>query len=85
MQEQNGKKYWTYSREKREVNTDPQRRCYNGAHFSSKWVWGEWGHLGTYSSEKQAIESIAQWKEFQKTSGRVFEYKYEEHDINYYG
>jgi hypothetical protein len=27
------------------VNTDPQRRCYNGAHFSSKLIWTEWATL----------------------------------------
>ena len=25
-----------------EVNTDPQRRCYNGCHFSSETVWSDW-------------------------------------------
>lgn len=25
-----------------EVNTDPQRRCYNGCHFSSEFVWTPW-------------------------------------------
>jgi hypothetical protein len=24
------------------VNTDPQRRCYNGCHFSSELVWSAW-------------------------------------------
>ena len=24
------------------VNTDPQRRCYNGCHFSSRVDWSEW-------------------------------------------
>jgi hypothetical protein len=27
------------------VNTDPQRRCYNGCHFSSEMRWSEWGIL----------------------------------------
>ena len=27
------------------INTDPQRRCYNGAHFSSELVWTEWEDL----------------------------------------
>lgn len=29
-------------RTKRLINTDPQRRCYNGCHFSSEIVWGPW-------------------------------------------
>lgn len=24
------------------VNTDPQRRCYNGCHFSSEEVYSDW-------------------------------------------
>lgn len=28
-----------------EVNTDPQRRCYNGCHFSSEMVWTEWAEV----------------------------------------
>lgn len=28
-----------------EVNTDPQRRCYNGCHFSSAQVWTPWATL----------------------------------------
>mgnify|MGYP000721130010 CR=1 FL=1 len=24
------------------VNTDPQRRCYNGCHASSRIEWGSW-------------------------------------------
>lgn len=29
-------------RKKHLINTDPQRRCYNGCHFSSELVWGPW-------------------------------------------
>lgn len=38
-------------RKKIEVNTDPQRRCYNGCHFSSEIVWGEWESFGRYTKE----------------------------------
>jgi len=27
------------------VNTDPQRRCYNGAHYSSEWIDLPWEDL----------------------------------------
>lgn len=27
------------------INTDPQRRCYNGCHFSTALVWSEWGEF----------------------------------------
>jgi hypothetical protein len=29
-------------RSKRVINTDPQRRCYYGHHYSSETVWSEW-------------------------------------------
>ena len=28
-----------------EYNNDPQRRCYNGAHFSTAFRWTEWETL----------------------------------------
>ena len=33
------------------VNTDPQRRCYNGCHFSSELIWTEWETLESVGSE----------------------------------
>lgn len=50
------------SREAREYNTDPQRRCYNGAHFSSEWRWGEWKTLLTLKTPEEARESLAVWR-----------------------
>jgi hypothetical protein len=35
-------------------NTDPQRRCYNGCHFSSEIVWGQWEHWMDYPSLEHA-------------------------------
>jgi len=32
-------------RKKRLVNTDPQRRCYNGCHASSELVWTGWAEI----------------------------------------
>jgi hypothetical protein len=32
-------------RRAREVNNDPQRRCYNGCHFSTEIVWSGWEML----------------------------------------
>lgn len=31
-----------WRRWRRLVNTDPQRRCYDGCHFSSELVWAQW-------------------------------------------
>lgn len=33
------------------VNTDPQRRCYNGVNFSEEKRWTEWTSFGRYSKE----------------------------------
>ena len=44
------------------VNTDPQRRCYNGCHFSSKLEWTSWTDLDTVS-EVLLQERLSFWKE----------------------
>lgn len=44
------------------INTDPQRRCYNGAHFSSKIVWGGWSELERVSVDK-AERRLKFWQE----------------------
>ena len=42
------------------VNTDPQRRCYNGCHFSSRVDWSEWekwlGGYPTFESAEHAAK-----------------------------
>lgn len=45
-------KYVIRARRRIEVNTDPQRRCYNGCHFSSEWRWTEWGILDRADADK---------------------------------
>lgn len=35
-------KYILYVRKRVEVNTDPQRRCYDGVHAKSEYRWTEW-------------------------------------------
>ena len=38
----------TYTVERRKrilINTDPQRRCYNGCHYKSEWQWTPWEEL----------------------------------------
>jgi hypothetical protein len=47
------------TRKQVEVNTDPQRRCYNGCHFSSEMVWTQWVDLGNPATEEEGNESIA--------------------------
>lgn len=46
------------------VNTDPQRRCYNGAFFSSELIWGHWDWLERgFKTEDEALERVQFWKE----------------------
>ena len=39
------------------VNTDPQRRCYNGCHFSSRTEWGEWERFMDYPDKASAEQA----------------------------
>jgi hypothetical protein len=45
-----------------EINTDPQRRCYNGCHFSSIKGWAPWEDLYSLPTVEEAQESIASWR-----------------------
>ena len=38
-------KFAVMFRKKITINTDPQRRNYNGCNFSEKTMWSEWGHI----------------------------------------
>lgn len=66
-------KYRIYGRRQNEVNTDPQRRCYNGCHARSEWVWSNWYNLGCVFTEEEAKESVADWK---KLNPQRHDYKY---------
>lgn len=44
------------------VNTDPQRRCYDGVHFSSELRWTPWATLGIYSADK-IQDKLKFWRE----------------------
>lgn len=51
--------YEVWFRKHINVNTDPQRRCYNGCNFSEENVWTEWQYLADYASERDAKEAVA--------------------------
>lgn len=40
-----------YVRKQVTINTDPQRRCYNGCNFSEEKVWTDWSLIGPYNQE----------------------------------
>lgn len=43
------------------VNTDPQRRCYNGCHAKSELQWTAWAELCSTTSEK-AEDRLKFWR-----------------------
>lgn len=54
-----------------EVNTDPQRRCYDGCHARSEMQWTAWGEIITYrnqdDNEATAKDSAATFKRINPT------------------
>ncbi len=46
-----------------EVNTDPQRRCYDGCHFSSNWQWTGWGELEFNLPADKIERRLKFWRE----------------------
>lgn len=55
-------KHSLYFREKITVNTDPQRRCYNGCNFSEEEVWTSWDLVCAYSDKSVAEDSAVVFK-----------------------
>lgn len=51
-----------FVRRRIEVNTDPQRRCYNGCHFSSELRWTAWESLDRFDSSKTE-DKLKFWRE----------------------
>lgn len=49
-------------RKKITINTDPQKRCYNGCHYSSEEVWTEWEPVCSFRLREDAEESIRVFK-----------------------
>lgn len=59
-----------------EVNTDPQRRCYNGCHFSSEFVKQGWEVLDSSDNKEELERDAKSWQELNRH--RRYEYKVEE-------
>lgn len=46
------------------INTDPQKRCYNGCHFSSEQVWTNWSNLVSgINTKEDADNKLKYWVE----------------------
>ena len=55
----------TYSIETRhriEINTDPQRRCYNGVHARSEIVWTQWETIDFFIKSDRIEERLEFWR-----------------------
>lgn len=55
--------YTIETRRQIEVNTDPQRRCYNGCHFSSELIWTAWESLNSGVSAETVESKLTFWRE----------------------
>lgn len=64
-------------RERIQVNTDPQRRCYNGCNAKSEVVWTNWSYLYSVENREEGEASIANFKRI--NPGR--EYRLREVDL----
>ena len=51
------------TREKVLINTDPQRRCYNGCHFSSELVDTPWVLWESCQTQEAIEERLKFWTE----------------------
>lgn len=70
-------KFNIQSREKYTVNTDPQRRCYNGCNFFEEVKWSDWRHLNSTKTREEAIESVKLWQSIPMGQRKV-EFRYKE-------
>lgn len=50
-------------RKLRLVNTDPQRRCYNGCHFSYDLIWTPWEVLDSNVKPEKVESTLVFWRE----------------------
>ena len=56
-------RYLLMRRDKILVNTDPQRRCYNGACFSCEAVWSEWAVFDRLPNSEIADIRLKFWRD----------------------
>lgn len=56
-------KYQLQVRKRIVINTDPQRRCYDGCNFSEETVWSAWGKICDYSQREMAEDAAQCFKQ----------------------
>ena len=50
-------------RDCREVNTDPQRRCYHGVHAKSEMRWSEWYVFDSNNPKDRVEARLEFWRD----------------------
>lgn len=65
------------------VNTDPQRRCYNGCHFRSEYQWTAWETFERVAADRvearlEFWRNLNNYAVSQRGEGAICEYKAEE-------
>ena len=45
------------------VNTDPQRRCYNGCHAKSELQWTAWESIDSARNTEHGVVRLTFWRE----------------------
>ena len=48
------------------VNTDPQRRCYNGCHYSYELQWTTWRVIDFNIAEDHVEDRLLFWRDLNK-------------------
>jgi hypothetical protein len=59
-------RFTLWFRKKTVVNTDPQRRCYDGCNFSEETVWTAWAEVYSSYSKADLHDSAVQFKRINK-------------------
>lgn len=60
-------KYTLEFRKRITINTDPQRRCYDGAYLSSEEVWTEWAEVYSSANREGLQDSADTFKRINPT------------------
>lgn len=55
--------YNLYTRKRVLINTDPQKRCYNGAYYSYRYDWTPWELLVPDVREEEKERTLKYWME----------------------
>ena len=55
-------KFSIFIRKMAVVNTDPQRRCYDGCNFSEELQWGPWEEIDFDIAKEKLQERLKYWR-----------------------